>query len=103
MSAGETPQPILRDVSDIISLSPPSSLATLRLNLILVLIFLLLDLSLFFLMIGEFSGSLTIHKLGGGIGIAAAVAAFYTGAAQVLTEDVSWFTLPVGPISRRLD
>ena len=69
-----------------------------RLNLILVLVFLLLDLALFFLMIGEFSGNLTVYKMGGGIGVAAAAVAFYAGAAQLLTEEVSRFTLPVGPI-----
>ena len=53
-------------------------------------------------MIGEFSGNLTVYKMGGGIGVATAIAAFYAGAAQVLTEDVSRFTLPVGSIPCRL-
>ena len=53
-------------------------------------------------MIGSFSGSLTIHKMGGGVGLAGAGAAYYAGAAQLLTEDLSWFTLPVGPIPRRI-
>lgn len=89
-------------MSDFVYSLSPFSLATLRLNLILVLIFLLLDLALFLLMVGEFSGSLTVYKIGGGIGVAAAAAAFYAGTAQLLTEDISWFTLPVGPIPCRL-
>lgn len=52
-------------------------------------------------MISEFTENLAIHKAGGGFGLATAAAAFYAGAAQLLTEDNSLFTLPVGPIRRR--
>jgi succinate-acetate transporter protein len=76
-------------------------LATLRVNLALIAVFGLLDLTFMFLMISEFTESLTIHKVGGGFGLATAAAAFYAGAAQLLTEDNSFFTLPVGPIRRR--
>jgi len=64
-------------------------------------LFFLLDLTFLLLMAGEFAESLTIHKVGGGFGLATAAVAFYAGAAQLLTEDNSWFTLPVGPIRRR--
>ena len=102
VSVGEISQSVLRSASHLVCSPSSFSLATLRLNFILVLVFLLLDLALFFLMIGEFSGSLTVYKMGGGIGVAAAAAAFYAGTAQLLTEDISWFTLPVGPIPCRL-
>jgi succinate-acetate transporter protein len=49
------------------------------------------------LMISEFSGSPTILNIGGGFGLATAAVSFYLGAAQLLDEDNSWFTLPVIP------
>ena len=82
-------------------MTPSFSLVTLRINLALVLVCFFLDLTLLLLMIGEFLGNLTIHRVGGGVGIATAAAAFYAGAAQLLTKDIFWFTLPVGSIPRR--
>jgi len=52
-------------------------------------------------MVSEFTENLSIHKAGGGFGIATAAVAFYAGAAQLLTEENSLFTLPVGHIPRR--
>lgn len=64
-------------------------------------LFFLLDMTFLLLMVGEFAESPTIHKVGGGFGLVTAAVAFYAGAAQLLTEDNSWFTLPVGAIRRR--
>ena len=66
-----------------------------------MVLFFLLDLTFLLLMAGEFSGSVGVHKAGGAVGIATAAAAFYTGAAQLLTGDNSLFTLPLGVIPRR--
>ena len=103
VSNGEitTPQSIFGNVSYLVFPLPSFSLGTLRVNVVSVLIFSLLEATFLLLMIGEFSGSITISKMGGGAGIATGLAAFYGGAAQLLTEDNCWFTLPVGPIPRR--
>lgn len=75
-------------------------MATLRVNVVLVVLFSLLDLTFLLLMAGEFTDNLTVHKVGGGAGLFTAAAAFYAGAAQLLTEDNSLFTLPVGAFRR---
>jgi len=76
-------------------------LATLRVNVAMVALFGFLDLTFLLLMVSEFSGSATIAKAGGGFGLVTAAVAFYAGAAQLLTEDNSLFTLPVGSLRRR--
>ena len=52
-------------------------------------------------MVAQFTGSVSVQKAGGGFGLATAAAAFYAGTAQLLTEDNSFFTLPVGHMRRR--
>lgn len=77
-----------------------SSLATLKTNLVLVLVFFFLDLTFLALMISDFAESVTFLKIGGIFGLATAGVSFYLGAAQLLDEENSWFTLPVIPFSR---
>jgi succinate-acetate transporter protein len=76
-------------------------LATLRVNIALVSLFFLLDVTFLLLMIANFSGNAMIAKAGGGFGLVTAAVAFYAGAAQLLTEENSLFTLPVGNLRRR--
>jgi len=78
-------------------------LATLRVNLALVTLFALLDLTFLLLMAGELTGNATIPKVAGGFGLATAAVAFYAGAAQLITAENSYFTLPVGQLHRRRD
>ena len=66
-----------------------------------MVLFFLLDLTFLLLMAGEFTESTSVHKAGGAVGLCTAAAAFYAGAAQLLTEDNSLFTLPLGVIPRR--
>jgi succinate-acetate transporter protein len=73
----------------------------LRVNVALVSLFFFLDLTFLLLMVGEFTENVTIAKTGGGFGILTAAIAFYAGAAQLLTEDNSLFTLPLGNLRRR--
>jgi succinate-acetate transporter protein len=68
-------------------------LGTLRLNLGLVVVFLLLFITFLLLTIADFNG--TSHDIGGWFGIATAIAAYYVGAAGVLSS-VGWKLLPVG-------
>jgi hypothetical protein len=76
-------------------------MATLRVNVALVALFFLLDLTFLLLMVANFSGMASIAKAGGAFGIVTAAVAFYAGAAQLLTEENSLFTLPVGNLRRR--
>jgi len=76
-------------------------LGTLRVNIALVALFFFLDLTFLLLMVAEFTENVTIAKTGGGFGILTAAIAFYAGAAQLLTEDNSLFTLPLGSLRRR--
>jgi succinate-acetate transporter protein len=69
-------------------------LGTLRLNMGLVVVFLLLFITFLLLCIGDFSGS-TDASVAGWFGIATALAAYYVGAAGVLAS-VGGFKLPVG-------
>lgn len=46
------------------------------------------------------NGSQKIIDAAGGLGLATAAAAFYTGAAALLTPDLSYFQLPVGNLAR---
>lgn len=84
---------------------PPSSLATLKVNVAMITLFALLDLTFLLLACHFLTGHAVLQKVGGSFGIATAAVAFYAGAAQLLTEDNCWFTLPVGRINsrRRLD
>lgn len=46
------------------------------------------------------TGSDAVMDAAGGMGLATAAAAFYTGAASLLTPDLSYFQLPVGLLAR---
>lgn len=52
------------------------------------------------LAIGNMNGNESIIKAGGAMGLATSAAAFYTGAAALLTPDLSYFQLPVGNMAR---
>jgi succinate-acetate transporter protein len=43
--------------------------------------------------------SSTLKRAGGGMGLATAFVAFYTGIAGILTPETSYFVLPVGDLS----
>ena len=51
-------------------------------------------------MAGEFSGKSSVHTAGGAFGIITAFIAFYIALAGLLTKDTSYFSLPVGDLSR---
>lgn len=72
---------------------------TLKLNIALVVLFFLLDMTFLMLTISEFTKSLAFQKVGGSFGLLTSAAAFYAGAASLLTKENSWFTLPVGALS----
>jgi len=72
----------------------------LRVNVLLILFFFLLDLNFLIMTISEFTTSLTLQKIAGGEGLALAAVSFYAGAANLLTKENSWITLPVGDLSR---
>jgi succinate-acetate transporter protein len=73
------------------------TIATLRLNMALVVVFVLLTLTFFCLMIGAFHSSTGWTKLGGWLGVATAAAAWYTSFAIVLKSTFNRDVLPVYP------
>lgn len=46
------------------------------------------------------NGSQQVIEAAGGLGLVTSAAAFYTGAAALLTPDLSYFQLPVGNLAR---
>jgi hypothetical protein len=75
------------------------TVATLRLNMALVAVFVLLTLTFVFLTIGAFQSSDGWTKLGGWVGVATAAAAWYTSFAIVLKSTFNRDVLPVYPYS----
>jgi succinate-acetate transporter protein len=75
------------------------TIATLRLNMALVVVFTLLTLTFLCLTIGAFHSSDGWNKLGGWIGVATAAAAWYTSFAIILRSTFDRDVLPVYPYS----
>lgn len=70
-------------------------LATLRTNVALITLFVLLFVTFILLTVGAFGGGTGV--LGGYLGIATAIVAWYAALAGLLSSIPSAFTLPVGP------
>jgi succinate-acetate transporter protein len=76
-------------------------IGTLRLNIGLVVVFGLLFITYLLLTIGAFSTSGTTNHIGGYVGIATAIAAYYMGLVGILKATSGGkINLPVGPLSR---
>jgi succinate-acetate transporter protein len=73
--------------------------ATLKLNLALVVVFGLLTLTFVALTIGNFQTSTGWIKLGGWLGVATAAAAWYTSFAIVLESTFKRVVLPLVPFT----
>jgi succinate-acetate transporter protein len=76
-------------------------LASLRSTAALASLFFFLTLTFMFLMIGEFTENVKIHKAGGGFGILTAAIAYYTAASGLITNQASYFALPTGDLPKR--
>ncbi|MDQ2714495.1 MAG: acetate uptake transporter [Chloroflexota bacterium] len=74
-------------------------LGTLRSNLALMAVFLLLFLTFLALTIAELGGGSAFGQIGGWLGILTALAAWYTALAGILSSGRASFTLPVFPRS----
>ena len=70
-----------------------------RVTVAVNLVFLLLAATFFLLGIGELSGSSAIGQIGGFVGIATAIAAWYASAAGVINSNFGRPVLPVKPLS----
>jgi len=75
-------------------------LGTLRSTVGLAALFFFLDLTFFFLMLGQFVTSTTLPKVGGGLGIITAFIAYYCAAANLITVENNGWTLPIGHLNR---
>ncbi len=67
-----------------------------KVNTAVMVVFLLLTLTYFLLGIGELSGASGIATIGGYVGIATAIAAWYASAAGVINSNFGRTVLPVG-------
>jgi succinate-acetate transporter protein len=74
--------------------------ATWKASIALSALFFFLDITFLLLMCGEFTGKASVHTAGGAFGIITAFIAFYIALAGLLTKDTSYFSLPVGDLSR---
>ncbi len=74
-------------------------IASFRVTTAVMVVFLLLALTFFLLGIGELSGSSAIGQIGGYVGLATAIAAWYASAAGVINTNFGRAVLPVGPRS----
>ncbi|THH27888.1 hypothetical protein EUX98_g6302 [Antrodiella citrinella] len=77
--------------------------AATRRNIGLIALFLFLTITFFLLGAGFFTGMVAVTKAGGYMGVITALIAYYVGLAELLIRDESWFTLPLGQVSKRLD
>lgn len=75
-------------------------LASLRLNGMLVVVFLLLTITFVLLTIGAFGSSAGMSKAGGWFGLATAIGAWYGSAAGVVNSTWGRTVLPIAPLSR---
>lgn len=67
-----------------------------RVNTAVMLVFLLLTATFFILGIGDLLGNALVRHIGGYVGIATALVAWYTSAADVINENFGRTILPVG-------
>ena len=73
-------------------------IGSLRVSVAVMAVFLLLAATFFLLGIGELTGSAGIGQIGGYVGIATAIVAWYTSAAGVINHNFGQTILPVKPL-----
>jgi len=76
-------------------------IGSLRSNAGLISLFGFLTITFMLLMIGQFVTNVKIVKAGGYFGIFTAFIAYYCGAANLYTQDATFFHLPLAPIPKR--
>ncbi|GJE89228.1 acetate uptake transporter family protein [Phanerochaete sordida] len=76
---------------------------SLRRNIGLMALFFTLMTTFMLLAISKFQANENVGKAGGAVGILCALIAYYVGLAELLVREESWFTLPLGTISKRVD
>jgi succinate-acetate transporter protein len=76
-------------------------LASLRSTFALAALFFCLTLTFMFLMIGAYAIKETLTKVGGGFGLLTAAIAYYAGASGLITQQASYFGIPVGDLPKR--
>lgn len=75
------------------------TVAALRVNVSVLLVFVFLTLTFLVLAVGDFTGAKTIVHTGGWIGVLTAVLAWYASAAGVINFTWKRTVLPVGPLA----
>ena len=77
------------------------TIAATRSSIGLLALFVVLDLVFALLMAGAFTGSASVNKAAGALGVIDAFIALYCAAAGLLTKETSYFLLPIGPLGER--
>lgn len=75
------------------------TICLLRASVALVAVFALVVITFFILAAADMTGNTMITKVGGGFGIAAGLGAMYVAMAGLLTNDTSFFTIPIGNLA----
>lgn len=70
-----------------------------RSSVALVFVFVDIAITFFVLAAADITGNATLTKAGGGLGIIGGLGAMYTAVAGLLTNDTSYFTIPVGSLA----
>lgn len=78
-------------------------IASTRRNIGLMALFFFLSITFILLASSKFLNSAAAGKAGGAIGVVTALIAYYVGLAELLVRDESWFSLPLGTVSKRVD
>jgi len=76
-------------------------IASLRSTFALASLFFCLTMTFMFLMIGAYTLKENLNKVGGGFGLLTAAIAYYAAASGLITQQASYFALPVGDLPKR--
>jgi len=75
-------------------------IASLRVNVAVLAVFVALDITFVLLTIGAFQANVNLNKAGGWVGVVTAALAFYASAAGVINDTFKKVILPVIPLAR---
>lgn len=75
-------------------------LASFKSSIAIIVTLVLVEIVILLLAVGNMNGNGKIIEAGGALGLVTSAAAFYTGAAALLTPDLSYIQLPVGNLAR---
>ncbi|KII83936.1 hypothetical protein PLICRDRAFT_432556 [Plicaturopsis crispa FD-325 SS-3] len=78
-------------------------IGAIRRNITFILLLFFLALTFLILGVGSFTGSASVNRAGGALGIITAWIAYYAGVSELLVREESYWMPPLGALPRRLD